>query len=66
MTQLFLNIAEKNPIALYHCLRIRNAKSLNDIITADFYAEVLVTTSYSGYDTLVRELNESREKPIVY
>lgn len=58
--------AEKNPIALYHYLRSRSAKSLNDIITADFKAEVLVTDAYSGYDTLVRQRNESRDKPIVH
>lgn len=58
--------AEKNPIALYHYLRSRNAKSLNDIITADFKAEVLVTDAYSGYDTLVRQLNESRDKPMLH
>ena len=51
--------AEKNPIALYHCQRSRNAKSLNDFISADFKTEVLVTDAYSGYDTLVRQLNES-------
>lgn len=58
--------AEENPIALYHYLRSRSAKSLNDIITADVKAEVLVTDAYSGYDTLVRQLNESRDKPMLH
>lgn len=58
--------AEKNPIELYHYQRSRSAKSLNDIVTADFKAEVLVTDAYSGYDTLVRQLNESRDKPMLH
>lgn len=58
--------AEKNPIALYHYLRSPSAKSLNDIITANFKAEVLVTDAYSGYDTLVRQLNESRDKAMLH